>query len=301
MVIKDYVIESIESSKFPHYPQISSLGYEYRTINDFQHYSQNCYKNSESICIFQYTISGSGILEINNKKHLITKGDVFMIERPGPYKYYLPENSDVWEIKFISFNLSSIPFWNSITGRYGRIFKIKEDSDILKFLDEIITLTENASLACANHTNQYINIIDPFDSVFDNSYTAYKFLMMLHNYLYKFGTAANGAESVQLCIEFINTNFHKNIDNLDIANAGFISPYYLNKRFKDVIGETPLSYLTKTRIKQAAFLLQNPSNTIDNVAKSCGFQNANYFAKVFKKFTGVSPSEYRESKKIKIF
>ena len=111
-----------------------------------------------------------------------------------------------------------------------------------------------------------------------------------------FGLCYRGAESLQPCIEFICSNYSKNRDNTDIAQAGFISPYYLNKRFKEVAGETPLQYLTKVRLRVAMAMLHNPDYTIDLIAHQCGFWNANYFTKVYKKYTGLTPTEFRAQK-----
>ena len=121
--------------------------------------------------------------------------------------------------------------------------------------------------------------------------------MALHKYLFINGQASNNSESVLLCIEFINTNFSRDISNYDIAQAGFISPYYLNSKFKDAVGMTPLQYLTKVRLQNAMAMLYNLDYTIDYVAKQCGFKNANYFTKVYKKYTNLTPSEFRTQKR----
>jgi AraC-like DNA-binding protein len=64
--------------------------------------------------------------------------------------------------------------------------------------------------------------------------------------------------------------------------------------FKEETGTTPLDYVLKYKIKNACLLLEKPKHTIADVAFETGFQNQQYFATVFKKFTGKSPGEYKK-------
>jgi len=299
MIVKDYYFFTPEKLKYPHHPFIDAIGYEYRAKDDEERYDRNCYQKDESVCIFQYTVAGEGLLEVNGKRHKQTRGSIFIVERPGQYRYRLPENSAFWEFKFINFSFAALPFWNAIVGMFGRTFKIQENSELMRYWDELFERVINMDVKKNNNADPsvYIHPLNPFETVFDNSRRAYELIMMLHTHLIKHGVVSSDMESIQLCLEFIHSNYKERIGNLDIANAGFISPYYLIKRFKDVIGETPVHYLTKLRIKQAMMMLQNPKNTVNDIARECGFQNGNYFTKVFKKFTNLSPSEYRAQKK----
>jgi hypothetical protein len=88
----------------------------------------------------QFTVAGEGELKINNKVYKQKSGDVFLIERPGPYSYWLPNQSIFWEFKFITFSISAIPFWNTITRSFGRTFNISPESEVIKYIDLILAL-----------------------------------------------------------------------------------------------------------------------------------------------------------------
>ena len=60
-------------------------------------------------------------------------------------------------------------------------------------------------------------------------------------------------------------------------------------------GISPARYITRVRIEYAKLLLRGEDASITYVAEASGFANANYFAKVFRKETGMSPSEYLEA------
>lgn len=74
-----------------------------------------------------------------------------------------------------------------------------------------------------------------------------------------------------------------------------VSAAHLGRVFTKRIGISPGKYITRVRIEYAKLLLRDPDTTISYVAEASGFANANYFAKVFRRETGLSPSEYLES------
>jgi transcriptional regulator GlxA family with amidase domain len=66
-------------------------------------------------------------------------------------------------------------------------------------------------------------------------------------------------------------------------------------RFKELIGETPLEYLTSWRMHKAMALLQNGDQKLFEVAKSVGYDSDAAFSKAFKRILGIAPREYRRS------
>lgn len=94
--------------------------------------------------------------------------------------------------------------------------------------------------------------------------------------------------------KYIEKNYVKNI-NLDVLAADlFYSPNYLNRVFKQETGETIFDYATHYRIEKAKNMLSDPKVKFYEVTEILGYSNPAYFSYVFKKFTGLSPKEYRE-------
>ncbi|HUX22380.1 MAG TPA: helix-turn-helix domain-containing protein, partial [Spirochaetia bacterium] len=82
---------------------------------------------------------------------------------------------------------------------------------------------------------------------------------------------------------------------LDALAATFgINPSYLSHIFREQIGSSPMDYLSKIRIEHAKELLRRSSQTVYQIASEVGFDDAGYFGKVFKKYTGMRPSAYRD-------
>lgn len=81
----------------------------------------------------------------------------------------------------------------------------------------------------------------------------------------------------------------------DIAHALGLTPAYLSMLFKRDTGRTINDYCNEYRIEQAKKLLADRQTKLLEVAAATGYNDAKYFAKSFKRMTGITPSEYRES------
>ncbi len=93
---------------------------------------------------------------------------------------------------------------------------------------------------------------------------------------------------------YIREHFQKDLTLDEVSRAVDISPYYFSKLFKQETGENFIEYLTKVRIGNAKELLKNQEYSIKEVCVRSGYGDPNYFSRIFKKYEGVTPSEYRE-------
>ena len=81
-----------------------------------------------------------------------------------------------------------------------------------------------------------------------------------------------------------------------LAAAVGLSRSVFAQRFKNVIGETPIDYLTRCRMQRAARLLQESDLPILEIASQAGYESDSAFHKAFKRHTGHSPGQFRERK-----
>ncbi len=103
----------------------------------------------------------------------------------------------------------------------------------------------------------------------------------------------NSGTRISGVLDYINKNY-ATINTLDdICNALYISKPYLCDLFKDNTGMTVMKYIVNIRIRNSLELLSKTNNSIDDVAKKCGFNSTSYFSKVFKSITGMSPAQYK--------
>lgn len=95
--------------------------------------------------------------------------------------------------------------------------------------------------------------------------------------------------------EYIQRNFTKDISLDSVAQAVSISPYYFSKLFKEETGTNFSDYLTELRINRAKQLLdEDPDRNIKEISIESGYSNPNYFSRIFKKWTGSTPTERRQ-------
>lgn len=98
-------------------------------------------------------------------------------------------------------------------------------------------------------------------------------------------------------LEYIRTNCSEMLTLKRTAAMCFYNPSYFSRAFKEFTGKTFSSYLTDCRIERACDLLQNTDSKIETIIEKCGFSDRTRFFKVFTKKTGVSPLQFRKSKK----
>ena len=95
-------------------------------------------------------------------------------------------------------------------------------------------------------------------------------------------------------LAYIESNFRDKITSAQVAKACSMDAFKFSRTFKAAFGITFKEYLVRIRIKEACRLLEKPDISITEVAYLCGFSDASYFSKVFRRFAGVCPSEYAE-------
>lgn len=99
-------------------------------------------------------------------------------------------------------------------------------------------------------------------------------------------------------IKYIEENYRDKISITDLEGSLHYSESMLNKKFKESSSMTFNDYLNRYRITRAMEFLRDEDLAISDIAFRCGFSNQKYFSKVFKKYLGLSPSDYRKSLKL---
>lgn len=101
-------------------------------------------------------------------------------------------------------------------------------------------------------------------------------------------------EIVRRIVTFLVNHYKQSLKLKDIADQVGLSPFYLERLFKQETSETPRTYLEKIRIDKAAHLLTSTAMTNLAICYEVGFQSPSNFYKVFRSLKNCSPSEYRK-------
>ncbi len=94
-------------------------------------------------------------------------------------------------------------------------------------------------------------------------------------------------------IEYIHRDYIMKISVEQLAREANLSLHYFIPRFKQITGYTPGEYIARIRINHAKKLIRSGEYSITEIAFLTGFESANYFSRVFRKFEGISPKEFK--------
>lgn len=97
----------------------------------------------------------------------------------------------------------------------------------------------------------------------------------------------------EMILSYVRENYMYDISMQEVARAMNYSEAYFCKLFKQCFSKNFTSYLTEYRVKEAKKMLEQPTVNVKEVGKAVGYMDSNYFARVFKRITGQTPTEYR--------
>jgi AraC-like DNA-binding protein len=105
----------------------------------------------------------------------------------------------------------------------------------------------------------------------------------------------SGAESVRIwkARNFIDEHVSEELSLTQVAKAADTSANYLSEKFKEAVGINFVQYVALGRYQKAATLLREADLRVSEIAFAAGFQSLSQFNRVFKKFSGKTPTEYR--------
>ena len=96
-------------------------------------------------------------------------------------------------------------------------------------------------------------------------------------------------------IDMVFDNYAKGLSVEEYASALCVSPSQLYKTVRKHTGHTPLEWITDAVMSEAKILLSNTEKSISEISSSLGILDSSYFSRLFKRYSGMTPSEYRKS------
>ncbi len=139
------------------------------------------------------------------------------------------------------------------------------------------------------------NIMDAVEDAFTYDELHEALASRTRRFLSDAQNAAAENTTITLIRDYISKNYMNEMLSVkDISSHVFLSVSYVCTFFKNETGQTLNQYLTEYRMERAKELLGDPQYKISDVSSRVGYSDGNYFSKNFKKYTGLSPSDYRE-------
>lgn len=147
--------------------------------------------------------------------------------------------------------------------------------------------------------NLFIKLLKCFTAPSPSSFTnAVSLIYSIYSAILKTSeTAANTytKSKIYKTKMYIDANFQNNLLSIGhLAERANISEVHLRKLFNAQYGVSPLDYIISMRIKKAKELMKYDFLTVEDCALQSGFSSVQYFCRIFKKKTGMTPSEYKK-------
>ena len=127
--------------------------------------------------------------------------------------------------------------------------------------------------------------------------TQYFDVRIWNNELISSDTTSMGSDIdlAEAIYRYVQLNYRHKLSTKDIASEFHVNASYASRRFSQRYQRTITEHISRVRIERAKMLLQETEAPIGNIALNVGFDDINYFSRVFKKITSISPLEYRKS------
>lgn len=176
----------------------------------------------------------------------------------------------------------------------------KPTEEILKSLAyELIILTSRAAIAGGADPEQVAELKKKTVLNLKNSKISGRFLEWVEDMVRGFVTLITenwGSSSnslIDMAKNYINQNYQKSITLEQVASFTHLNPSYFSRYFKEKTNMNFVEYLTRLRLEKSKELLLSSKLTIDKIALKTGFRSNSYFTSVFKKYEGITPTEFR--------
>jgi two-component system response regulator YesN len=95
-------------------------------------------------------------------------------------------------------------------------------------------------------------------------------------------------------VEYLQAHYNEQVTLNEVAEYAYVSTYYISRMFKREMGKNFVDCLNEIRIEKAKEMLKDIRFKTYEVAEKVGIPDAHYFSRLFKKYVGVTPTEYRE-------
>ncbi len=252
------------------------LGVEKRT--EASYFFDNTKRPKYFGYLLQYTLKGSGVYELQGKKYTLKRGDGFFLQIPEDSRYYLPESmkDTGWEFFYLHIDGRAVlPFYESIRKISGAVFSVPAGHALIQYFFQFY------------HNCQTGKAFDLYKS----GEFLYCFLSRLLRALET--PSPDSSPLLQKAQSYMKENYDQILCIRDVAEYCGISHEHLSRSYRQETGQTMIQYLTHIRLTHAVNLLLSTREPVDAIARKCGFDNGNYFAKVFRRHLDCSPSEYR--------
>lgn len=265
----------------PSYPLYVCYPDMFGRYSDFPHHAE---RREEGV-LKEYNVhlifgGGGYVVGEDGEQVQVKAGEGFLFAKEA-FQQYGSSQSDPWDVRWIHFT-ASIPsaMLRGADEAGAWLFSFSEGARMQELTDRMYELSDSFGLGSEAAISALL----------------YELLAQLdqHTESLEGAAALRKRREMREAADIIRSRCREAWDIAGMAKLTGYSPYHFIRVFGDVMGRTPIRYLTECRMLEAKLLLATSGLPIKDVAQRCGFSQASYFIRVFRGMEGLSPSAYRE-------
>jgi AraC-like DNA-binding protein len=252
----------------------TSTGYE--TATDSSYSWDGLQRGRTPFSVVQVTLSGAGHLRYERHNRVVGPGETMLVVIPHQHQYWI-EDGERWEFFWLAMTgQEALRLHRAILAATGPVFRLRSET-----MTRLATISLDLRDGKAGRASKA-------------SALAYEATMALYDdVLGGDGGSRSTRGQIRRVLGFVRAHLHEPLEVQTLADLAGLSRAHFTRVFTHSEGVSPAEHVLNERVRRAASLLVSSSVPVKQVSRDCGFDDPNYFAKVFRKSFGASPTEFR--------
>ncbi|WP_246731501.1 AraC family transcriptional regulator [Methylocapsa sp. S129] len=253
----------------------TSTGYEIATGAS---YDWNGRKRGHTpFSVLQHTTSGAGHLKYERLTYRIQAGETMLVTIPHSHRYWV-EEGETWSFFWIAMSgQEALRLHRSILSEAGPVFRLRPDT-IERLAQTSLDLTDSPLEAGRASSAAYAATMALFDDLLARQ---------------EFSAGDHRHAAIGRAAAHIRNHLDRPLEVQDLADVAGFSRAHFSRLFTQIEGISPSEFVLRERMQRAARLLVTGQLSVKAISSACGFDDPNYFAKVFRRTFAISPSDFR--------
>ena len=265
-------------SRFPLHAMLTSAGYDRRESPPYDWHGLR--RGESPFVLLQHTIAGRGQLRYERRRSELNPGETLLLQFPHDNRYWLGRG-DRWEFFWLCLNGREVlRVWREALALHGPVVRLAPPA--IERLAGLCLSVLDGNAASAPRA----------------SAIAYEAAMCVAEELLPRQPAIGTILPAEIERILALCRMQLSDPALDVerlASAAGYSRYHFTRLFAASVGVPPARYVMQARMEEAIRQLRRGNVSVKQVADRCGFVDANYFGKVFRRFFGINPRDFRRS------
>ena len=247
-----------------------------------------------------YVTYGTAVIKVMDKDYAVMPNHLLIITPGVTYSYQLQKN-EIIRIYGVNFDYTCHHSNQSspIYPEKPRTFNPNKIVETVEFIDmpclnQVVSISDFPQIEIFLHQIvQEFNCKKKYHQLKMRSYFISLLVEITRQLNDTISYNISSNDIVDTVIQYIQDNYRRDISNATIGELFNFNPTYLSRLFIQHTGLSLHKYIIRHRIFHAIDLLQTTNYSITQISDMVGFSDANYFSRIFKKQTGVTPSYFR--------